>query len=44
MRVVALGGAGVMGRYGVKDLASKDSVEELLIADYDRTLRDNPHP
>ena len=35
MRVVALGGAGVMGRYGVKDLASKDSVEELLIADYD---------
>jgi saccharopine dehydrogenase-like NADP-dependent oxidoreductase len=35
MRVVALGGGGVMGRFGVKDLASKDSVEELLIADYD---------
>lgn len=35
MRVVALGGGGVMGRLGVKDLASKESVEELLIADYD---------
>ncbi|MBU1670609.1 MAG: saccharopine dehydrogenase NADP-binding domain-containing protein [Actinobacteria bacterium] len=35
MRVVALGGAGVMGRFGVRDLVSKDSVEELLIADYD---------
>jgi lysine 6-dehydrogenase len=35
MRVVALGGGGVMGRFGVRDLASKDSVEELLIADYD---------
>jgi saccharopine dehydrogenase-like NADP-dependent oxidoreductase len=35
MRVVALGGAGVMGRFGVRDLVSKDSVEEILIADYD---------
>jgi lysine 6-dehydrogenase len=35
MRVIALGGAGVMGRFGVKDLASKESVEDLLIADYD---------
>ncbi len=34
MRVVALGGAGAMGRFGVRDLASKESVEELLIADY----------
>ncbi|MBC7229241.1 MAG: saccharopine dehydrogenase NADP-binding domain-containing protein [Actinobacteria bacterium] len=34
MKVVALGGAGMMGRFGVRDLASKDSVEELLIADY----------
>jgi lysine 6-dehydrogenase len=35
MRVVALGAGGVMGRFGVRDLASKDSVEEILIADYD---------
>lgn len=35
MKVVALGGAGVMGRFGVKDLVSKESVEEVLIADYD---------
>ena len=35
MRVIALGGAGMMGRFGVKDLASKESVEDLLIADYD---------
>ncbi|MEW6553308.1 MAG: saccharopine dehydrogenase NADP-binding domain-containing protein [Actinomycetota bacterium] len=35
MRVIALGGAGVMGRFGVKDLASKEAVEDLLIADYD---------
>ncbi len=35
MRVVALGGAGVMGRFGVRDLAAKENVEELLIADYD---------
>ena len=35
MRVIALGGAGMMGRFGVKDLATKDKVEELLIADYD---------
>ncbi|NPV60104.1 MAG: saccharopine dehydrogenase [Actinobacteria bacterium] len=34
MRVVALGGAGMMGRFAVKDLAAKESVEELLIADY----------
>lgn len=36
MRVIALGGAGVMGRFGVKDLASKEIVEDLLIADYDQ--------
>ncbi len=35
MRVVALGGAGMMGRFGVRDLASKEIVEDLLIADYD---------
>lgn len=35
MRVIALGGAGMMGRFGVKDLAARESVEELLIADYD---------
>lgn len=35
MRVIALGGAGMMGRFGVRDLASKESVEELVIADYD---------
>lgn len=33
--MVALGGAGVMGRFGVRDLASKENVEDLLIADYD---------
>lgn len=35
MKVIALGGAGAMGRTGVRDLAAKDGVEELLIADYD---------
>ena len=35
MRIIALGGAGVMGRFGVKDLAAKEAVTELLIADYD---------
>ncbi len=35
MRVIALGGAGAMGRRGVRDLATKASVEELVIADRD---------
>lgn len=35
MRVIALGGAGMMGRFGVRDLAAQDAVEELLIADCD---------
>jgi saccharopine dehydrogenase-like NADP-dependent oxidoreductase len=34
MKVIALGGAGAMGRLSVKDLASCDLVEELMIADY----------
>ncbi len=37
MRVIALGGAGMMGRFGVRDLAAQDAVEELLIADCDLT-------
>ncbi|MHB8781724.1 MAG: saccharopine dehydrogenase NADP-binding domain-containing protein, partial [Candidatus Geothermincolia bacterium] len=35
MRVISLGGAGAMGRYAVQDMASRDAVEELTIADYD---------
>ncbi len=35
MRVIALGGAGAMGRRGVRDLAGRESVQELVIADYD---------
>jgi len=35
MRVIALGGAGAMGRLGVRDLAAAEEVEELTIADYD---------
>lgn len=34
MKVVALGGAGAMGRTAVRDLAASPQVEELLIADY----------
>ena len=34
MRIVSLGGAGAMGRLAVRDLAAKDVVEELTIADY----------
>lgn len=48
MKVIALGGAGVMGRFGVKDLAARESVEEILIADYDmaaaRALADELGP
>ncbi|RJP28331.1 MAG: saccharopine dehydrogenase [Actinobacteria bacterium] len=33
MRVIALGGAGAMGRLTVKDLASRTAVEELAVAD-----------
>ncbi len=34
MKVVALGGAGAMGRAAVRDLAASPDVEELVIADY----------
>lgn len=34
MKVIALGGAGAMGRLSVEDLAASDIVEELTIADY----------
>ncbi len=34
MKVISLGGAGAMGRYAVRDIASKDTVEKLTIADY----------
>lgn len=34
MKVIALGGAGAMGRTAVKDLAAEPGVEELVIADY----------
>ncbi len=34
MKVISLGGAGAMGRYAVRDMAGKDSVEKLTIADY----------
>jgi len=35
MKIIALGGAGDMGSYAVRDLARQDEVEELMIADYD---------
>ncbi len=35
MKVIALGGAGAMGRLAVRDLALREAVEELMIADYD---------
>ncbi|MBC7248519.1 MAG: saccharopine dehydrogenase NADP-binding domain-containing protein [Actinobacteria bacterium] len=34
MKVIALGGAGAMGRTAVRDLAAEPEVEELVIADY----------
>jgi saccharopine dehydrogenase-like NADP-dependent oxidoreductase len=34
MKVIALGGAGAMGRTAVKDLAASPQVEELVIADH----------
>jgi len=34
MKVVALGGAGAMGRLAVRDLVSRDIVEKVIIADY----------
>jgi len=34
VKIVALGGAGAMGRRAVIDLAAKDTVEKILIADY----------
>jgi len=34
MRVIALGGAGAMGRTAVRDLAASPEVDELVIADY----------
>ena len=34
MKVIALGGAGDMGSYAVRDLAKQDEVTELMIADY----------
>ena len=34
MRIIALGGAGDMGSHAVRDLARRDEVEELMIADY----------
>jgi len=34
MKVIALGGAGAMGRLAVKDLAASEGVDDLVIADY----------
>jgi lysine 6-dehydrogenase len=34
MKIVAFGGAGAMGRMSVRDLASRDIVEKITIADY----------
>lgn len=34
MKAIALGGAGAMARFAVRDLAGKNRVEELIIADY----------
>ncbi len=34
MKVISLGGAGAMGRYAVKDMASQANVEKLTIADH----------
>jgi lysine 6-dehydrogenase len=35
MKVIALGGAGAMGRLAAKDLAASEQVDDLVIADYD---------
>jgi len=40
MRIIALGGAGDMGSFAVRDLASRDEVTELMIADYDAEKAD----
>ncbi len=38
MRIVALGGAGLMGRIAVRDLAASEGVDEVIIADRDTEL------
>jgi saccharopine dehydrogenase-like NADP-dependent oxidoreductase len=38
MKVVVIGGAGLMGRIAVKDLAASEGVEAVLIADQDLSL------
>jgi lysine 6-dehydrogenase len=38
MKIVALGGAGLMGRIAVKDLAASDGVDQVVIADRDTEL------
>jgi len=38
MRIVVLGGAGLMGRIAVKDLAASDSTRQVVIADRDTDL------
>ena len=38
MKIVVLGGAGLMGRIAVKDLAASESVEQVIIADRDTEL------
>ncbi len=38
MKIVVLGGAGLMGRIAVKDLAASDGIEQVIIADRDTEL------
>jgi lysine 6-dehydrogenase len=38
MKIVVLGGAGLMGRIAVKDLAASDGVDQVVIADRDTVL------
>jgi lysine 6-dehydrogenase len=38
MKIVVLGGAGLMGRIAVKDLAASDGVDQVVIADRDTDL------
>ena len=38
MKIIALGGAGLMGRIAVKDLAASDGVDQVVIADRDMEL------
>ena len=38
MKIVVLGGAGLMGRIAVKDLAASDSVDQVVIADRDTSM------